>query len=87
MIKEINETMMPSRNIRRIGLIENEVIPSTAKLIIFLSGYLLSPAKRSARLYFTVAVFRPMVGTMPRRKRLTSWNLDSSSNARLLMSR
>ena len=42
-------TTTPVENTRRIGLTEKLVMPSAAKAIIFLSGYLLSPAKRSAR--------------------------------------
>ena len=33
----------------RIGLVENEVIPSMAKLIILRKGYFDTPAKRSFR--------------------------------------
>ena len=40
----------PSVIIIRMGLTENEVIPSIAKFSILDSGYLDSPAKRSARL-------------------------------------
>ena len=40
----------PSIIIRRMGLTENEVIPSIAKFSILDNGYLDSPAKRSARL-------------------------------------
>lgn len=39
----------PRWNTMRMGFTENDVMPSTAKLSIFESGYFDSPAKRSAR--------------------------------------
>ena len=42
--------IQPIQKIKRIGAADVEVIPSSAKLIIFFKGYLLSPAKRSPRL-------------------------------------
>ena len=39
----------PSRVISLIGLVDSEVMPSHASASIFLSGYLLSPARRSER--------------------------------------
>ena len=49
-IARLNRKMTtPSVVIIRIGSIESDVMPSMAKEIIFFSGYLLSPANRSAR--------------------------------------
>ena len=40
---------MPMTKMTVMGLMLNEVMPSRAKASIFPNGYLLSPAKRSAR--------------------------------------
>ena len=48
--------IIPKLVINRIGLTLNDVIPSTAKAIIFLRGYFDSPAKRSLRSYSTTSV-------------------------------
>ena len=46
--KQEHTTMnKPKNNTKVIGLTLKEVMPSKAKLIIFFSGYLLSPAMRS----------------------------------------
>ena len=48
------------------------VMPCTAKLNIFFSGYLDSPAARSPRSYSTWALWNPTSGTIPRKNRFTS---------------
>ena len=45
----INVMINPTQVINLNGATENEVIPSTLKAIIFLSGYFESPASRALR--------------------------------------
>ena len=70
-----------------MGVTLNEVMPSMANDSIFLSGYFDSPAKRSARSYSTVVERKPISGTMPRRKRLTSPKSARWSSTRRLVRR
>ena len=67
------------------------VIPMVAarlgdELSIFDKGYLLSPAKRFARLYSTISVLKPSMGTIPRRNRFTSPYCARAFSALLLIS-
>ena len=49
MTRVIKSMRKPMEEMSRIGLVENEVIPSMAKLIILRKGYFDTPAKRSFR--------------------------------------
>src|SRR5690606_26045060 len=78
---------IPMPAIKRKGTEEKEVMPSTARDSIFLTGYFDSPAKRAARSYSTMVCGKPIVGIIPRKKRLTSSYCLSASMARRLISR
>src|SRR4051812_44655419 len=47
------------REERRSGMVEKEVMPSTAKRIILPRGYLVCPAKRPGRTYVTAVCLNP----------------------------
>ena len=82
----ISTDMSPIKVIILIGLTLRDVIPSQARASIFFNGYLLSPARRSLRSYSTISLFKPIIGTIPRRKILTSLYSAKIFKARLLIS-
>ena len=73
----------PRPVIKRMGLMENDVTPSKAKLSIFFEG-VFDAGKALAALVFYDPGGKPTSGTRPRKKRLSSHTANSPSTRRLI---
>ena len=74
--------MKPTRSANRNGAGEKLISPVTANRSILRSGYFVSPAKRSSRLYSTPVCRSPIQLNMPRTKRLLSRIRAKTSSTR-----